>query len=740
MDITGKFATEAYLPEPFVGLVSLRRELADFSRLDTGAVPYLDSHVRTLILGKVREAHWDDGENAFRFRAWVPDAPEDPAEDVPRVANFRREFKLGLRGLNSVGFRITGLRYLGTNERGDPLYDAEWTLTEISDVSVPTDPEAYDDPDTGERMLPVVGTGNLGWIAETTLTRALAGGPAMPPDNNDPTTTTVIEGTRSEPAPPPADPDADRVRSIVEATVAEYLSQGERMSLRMDEAVTAALTRLGVPGQRAEDEKPEDDERMPEDEKPEDGEREGDHPEDGERGDGQRQEPLTPLELEGVRSLLGAGDGSQRAIPPGLNIHPTGRPHDVDNMRLLDLGHYVRALVAPSAIGLQAKRELDWMQRNLGQGLNFSPDGGQFIPFSVLAESSGSARDRRARLAERGLREEEYLEGFARQAEIVFERHLRPNWVHGDAERALTLGSNPRTGNTSTGATVSTIVDLARAIMWLTEGDAALSMVTVVPGLTGEWASFYGNSPPVEDWVAEASGNAQTDNAITVTNPTFTRLNKLPKTMGMYWTITTTMLAAADIPIAARVEGGCRAVASTKFMRAVFSGTGVLANFAADANAIAGLMNAGITQISAGANAAAIDRDDTIDARRALFGDEVQMTNLGWVLSNDAAKALEKKRIGGSESVRFVYENGMVDCGAQKIPAAETVHLGKASTFNPAVLLQKDAALALIWGGGFPLNALQLPGKTEVGFDIQLHSNFAMMNPKRARILTTVAA
>ena len=36
MDITGRFATEAYLPEPFLGLVSLRRELADFSRLDTG--------------------------------------------------------------------------------------------------------------------------------------------------------------------------------------------------------------------------------------------------------------------------------------------------------------------------------------------------------------------------------------------------------------------------------------------------------------------------------------------------------------------------------------------------------------------------------------------------------------------------------------------------------------------------------------------------------------------------------
>ena len=335
-------------------------------------MPYLDSHIRTAILGRVREAHWDDGENAFRFRAWVPDAPEDPAEDVPRIANFRREFKMGLRGLNSVGYRITGLRYLGTNERGDPLYDAEWTLTEISDVSVPTDPEAYDDPDTGERMLPVVGTGNLGWIAEGTLTRALEGGPAMPPDNNDPnTTTTVIEGTRSEPAPPPADPDADRVRSIVEATVAEYLSQGERMSLRMDEAVTAALTRLGVPGQRAEDEKPEDGERMPEDEKPEDGEREGDHPEDGERGDGQRQEPLTALELEGVRSLLGAGDGSQRAIPPGLNIHPTGRPHDVDNMRLLDLGNYVRALVNPG-VGRdagQTRTGLDAAQPGAGHQL-----------------------------------------------------------------------------------------------------------------------------------------------------------------------------------------------------------------------------------------------------------------------------------------------------------------------------------------------------------------------------------
>ena len=730
MDITGRFATEAYLPEPFLGLVSLRRELADFSRLDTGAVPYLDSHIRTLILGKVREAHWDDGENAFRFRAWVPDAPEDPADDVPRVANFRREFKLGLRGLNSVGFRITGLRYLGNNERGDPLYDAEWTLTEISDVSVPTDPEAYDDPDTGERMLPVVGTGNLGWIAETTLTRALAGGATMGDENTTAATTTVIEGTRSEPDPqatPPADPipDPDRVRSIVEATVAEYLAQGERMSQRMDEAVTAALTRLGLPGQRAEDEKPEDGERMPEDEKPEDGEREGDHPEDGERGDGQRQEPLTALELEGVRSLLGAGDGSQRAIPPGLNIHPTGRPHDVDNMARLDLGNYVRALVNPGALGIQVKRELDWMQRNLGHGLNFSDDGGQFIPFSVLAEASDSARGRRAMLAERGIPEEKYLEGFVRQAEVVYQRHVRRNWAQSDdgqGERTLGVAA------TSAGAATSSITDLARAIMWLTEGDAALAMITVVPGLRGEWRSFYGNTPPAEDWVAEAA-------AITETTPTFVRVTKMPKTMGMYWSISNQELNSADIPIAARVESGCRAVASTKFMRAMFSGTGVGANFAADTEALAGIMNSSIAEIGYGAAATDFGRADTIAARRALFGDEVQMTNLGWILSNDAAKLMENTRIGGTESVRFVYEDGMVDCGAQKIPAAETVHLGKTSTTDPAVLVQRDSAVGLIWGGGFPLNALQRPGQTKVEFDIQIHANFAQMNPKRARIL-----
>ena len=131
-----------------------------------------------------------------------------------------------------------------------------------------------------------------------------------------------------------------------------------------------------------------------------------------------------------------------------------------------------------------------------------------------------------------------------------------------------------------------------------------------------------------------------------------------------------------------------------------------------------------------GAASSDFSREDTIGVRRAMFGDEVQMTNLGWILSNDLAKLMETTRIGGTESVRFVYEDGMVDCGAQKIPAADTVHLGKAGAESVGILVQKDSAVALIWGGGFPLNALQLPGKTEVEFDIQIEANLRPDEPQ----------
>ena len=77
----------------------------------------------------------------------------------------------------------------------------------------------------------------------------------------------------------------------------------------------------------------------------------------------------------------------------------------------------------------------------------------------------------------------------------------------------------------------------------------------------------------------------------------------------------------------------------------------------------------------------------------------------------------------------------MVDCGSEMVPARDTIHLGKPSLTAPAVLCERGAPILLMWGPGVRYNALQLPGETEIGYDLQTQCNFAMMNPNRAVVL-----
>ena len=423
------------------------------------------------------------------------------------------------------------------------------------------------------------------------------------------------------------------------------------------------------------------------------------------RAAAQRQRSLPQTNPDGARSLT------------NVNIHPDGRVPRHDSLANLDLGMYFRALSDPNKFRVTAKRELAWMERNLGHGFYRGADDGAFIPYTLLAEHGPRARERAAERALNGISPEKHLESFMAPAERAFQ--ALEEQANGYSERALT------TVATSAGAATSSLVDLAHSIMWLTEMDAALEMMTVLPGLQGQWQGFYGNANPVEDYVVEAAD-------ITETTPTLTRITRLPKTMGMFWKISTAEVASADTPIAAMIEAGCEAVIRTKVMRAALSGTGVGAAFAVDANAITGLMGSGIDETTIGATIANFDRGDTVAARRRLFASEVDMSGLGWILANDVAQQLESARVGGAESVRFVYEDGMVDCGAEKVPARDSIHLGKTGITGVSVLLQRSAAILLLWGAGIMFNALQIPGKTTVDYDLQVQMNFALMNPKRA--------
>ena len=731
--ITGVFATEKYLPEarlPGKSKVRLRPDWGDFTRVFIGAVPYLLNHDKAEVVGKVMQA-WHAVGEGYRF---IADLPVDDENPIERVVNYLREFDQGIRGLFSLGFRITDVQRVGLDDDGYTLYDAAWMLSEISDMTVVEDTDARADA-PGE-MIALRGFAN-GWIT----TEALA-------------SITEVEPTEKELSPMgirECIADLQRQLATGEISDADTLLLHDLQRQLADAFAGVRMMDDEEDGERMEEGEEEaegEGERAAEDQNREEAEGEGERAaEDQNREEaaadaerGVQDQPSRPERRRAEREnrKAAAADAEhfraaaqhQRSLPRtnpdgerGLNqvsIHPHGRVPRHDELANLDLGMYFRALSDPNHFRVAAKRELAWMDRNLGHGFQRSIDDGAYIPFVLLAEHGPNAKAKASQRALAGVSPEKHLESFMPLAEETY-RKLQEH-LNGYSERTLT------TATTSAGAATSSITDIARSIMWLTEQDRALEMLTVLPGLEGQWQGFYGNANPVADWVAEG-GN------ITETTPTLAQVTRLPKTMGMYWSISNDEMRSADTPIASMIEEGSEMVFRTQAMRAFLSGNDVGTAFANDANAIDGLMNSGITESDFGAAIANLDRDDIVDARRRLFGNEVNMMELGWILSNTVATKLEKTLRGGASSTEYVYQNGMLDSGAEWLPARDSVHLGKTGTTHPSVLLQRSAAIALIWGAGIAFNALQLPGRTKVEYDLQIQCNFAMMNPKRATVL-----
>ena len=205
--------------------------------------------------------------------------------------------------------------------------------------------------------------------------------------------------------------------------------------------------------------------------------------------------------------------------------------------------------------------------------------------------------------------------------------------------------------------------------------------------------------------------------------------------MGLFWAISTAQMFSGGEQMAAAIEAGCAEVVQTQLMRAALSGDDVADLFAVEAEAFDGLMNSAIAETDFGAAITDLGRADLIAARRRLFNAEAYTDDLGWLLSEAVAKQLEitaRSATGGSD---YLYQDGMVDSGARWLPARETVHLGKTGITAPAVLLQRSAALLLIWGAGIAMNRLQLPGETRVRFDLQIQASFALLDPRRAAVI-----
>ncbi len=705
--VGGVAATTDYIPLIWDIAVRLRPEGMDLARLDQGIVRMLVDHNSGAPVGMVRTMRSEGDE--YIFLADIPAETETDDEQVPRrAADYLAELDAGLRGSISIGFMITDVREPEEPPDDEWWYlDADWQLLEISDVTVPADMRAIL-RDAGARHPKGLGPALV----------ALRDGGVLISDSVRDTIVTIIS-TREE-------------RSMMTNLTAGARSAGITSGARADDM------------DDDEDRMPDDDDDDDEDDTMGDG-RPGDHPDDEERDQREEVAAVPRDEEPSIRVVQPQGSGRPAASPargrsldqePGAPAHSRSYHRGGVDIHDLDLGNYFRAAVDPARYRSVAKRELAWMDRHMDEGLGLGGEEGvAYIPFSVLATAGPAARARAAGRQMRGVSEETYVERFRGQAELAYADIMRQPSA---ASRTLTQAA------TSAGAATSTMVDLMRSIMWLTEQDAAMEMLTVVPGLRGQWQGFYGNTKPAMSWPGEG-------NDLSETTPTFVRLQRLPVTMGMHWSISTAELASADAPVSAMIEAGCEAVFRTQAMRAFLSGNRNAAAFDIQANSISGLLNSGIAETTVGGGSgtvASYTRDSMVDARRRLVAAEVDPVGLGWIVSNPVAGQLEKTRVGGTESIRFVYEDGMIDSGAERLMARSSVHLGKSTgatgsevaVHNVSVLLQRAAAVALMWGPGVAFNGLQIPGRTKFDFDLQLQANFAMLNPARATVLKTAAA
>ncbi len=708
--IGGVAATTDYIPLLWDIALRLRPEGLDRGRLDGGLVRYLLDHRMDSPVGMVRGIDIDGEE--YMFSAEIPEVPESEGEVVPaRSLQYLTELDAGVRGSISIGFAIDEI-YEVEDPPDDVWWymDADWELLEVSDVTVPADVRAE---------LRAIPRGMLGGEAMEIMARS---------------------GVRLGAAA------AAKISDI--ATRQERTMTTTRHHMR-GLGTVSAHSRMGEDDHDDEDREGDHDDEGREGDQDSEG-REGDQDSEGREGDqdaedregeqdAAREADRTQEREAPERRLPPASDSRGRRLPddqPTPPAHSRSLHRGAIEIADLDLGNYFRAAIDPSRYRSVAKRELAWIDRNADAGLGLGGDEGvAYIPFALLATAGPAARARAAGRQMRGIDEEQYLERFRGQAELAYADIMRQPAAQ---QRTLTQAA------TSAGAATSTMVDLMRSIMWLTEQDRAMEMLTVVPGLRGQWQGFYGATNPTVSWPGEG-------NDLVETTPTFQRLQRLPVTMGMHWSISTAELASADAPVSAMIEAGCEAVFRTQAMRAFLSGNRNAADFDIQANSITGLLNSGIAETTIGGGAgtvAAYTRDAMVDARRRLVAAEVDPMGLGWIVSNPVAAQLEKTRVGGTESIRFVYENGMIDSGAEMVPARSSVHLGKSTgnagsetaVHNVSVLLQRAAAVALMWGPGIAFNGLQIPGRTKFDFDLQLQANFAMLNPARATVIKTAAA
>ena len=133
MKLLVAYASDRYIDDPWFGAISLDPEGADLSRFDEDYMRLLLGHQQDKVQGRLYDQVFVPGDPGY-YTA-IAEIP-----DVAATAEYRQLLREGVRGLLSVGFKITGLRLVYVGETyADDKYDADWRALEVSDVGSPAD-------------------------------------------------------------------------------------------------------------------------------------------------------------------------------------------------------------------------------------------------------------------------------------------------------------------------------------------------------------------------------------------------------------------------------------------------------------------------------------------------------------------------------------------------------------------------------------------------------------------------
>ena len=716
------FVTEAYLPEGYLGLVSLRNDWADLSRVESGQVKFLDNHNRNAILGAISKVELDGDKLVATVE--LPEATYNK--------KYREQRADGLRGHTSVGYRITDMRLVDIGQTyADDKFDASWELLEISDTPVPAD------VDVGEGRSVITETrvdGSDDIVYNIRSTDANTGSKRVHIKRS------ILEAVNAEREKSRAEMEKSTMADVTEQAPESQNWFGRFaswMSSRSEDEIRELMDEEEKEYEDEEEEKAE--EEMDDEEKSEDMEEDEEKAEDEddeERSDEDSDsEKLTRAEWRRLerseRNMATKRNKSEKYGDRQIVSNPV-MTLEREGFDGLTVSNLIRAQLSRNVFSHSASRELEWLERSgvyEDYPMHRAADVVGVIPFEFLSRYAPM----------------NHTETRERQAAL---REIHMDQVREGRRAAITTADGSGYG------TINTNVDVANSQTWLSDRAPVLEALNVVTGVQGEQKYYFDTNAaadrPQGYFVAEG-GNA-TESTPKLSNPT-----KLPKVAMTYFPISSSLLAASTVNIEQVLMEGATRLLNEFVVRGVLSGPNVGANFAQVGGSIAvgqSLMTSGINFVDFGNAASDLNVEHVINTVSRLRSQTPWNDgDFKWILSTQLSSQMRQTQTATAMPWRLLSNSpGSIYTGKVRYDANEdgydfvdSNHLGGPAVGGKAqshqgILLDGKSSVVPMWGAGIEIILWTPPGKAQLEYGLRVHFNHIFINPRNAAGLRMVAA